>query len=62
MLQMQTLLAERKRQLGETFSLRDFHDELMAAGRLPLSLVHWEMTGDDTGIAALWLREPIPVE
>ncbi|MDJ0794134.1 MAG: DUF885 family protein [Woeseiaceae bacterium] len=62
MLQMQTLLAERKRQLGDAFSLRDFHDELMSAGRLPLSLVHWEMTGDDTGIAALWLREPIPVD
>ena len=60
MLQVQALLAERKRQLGDEFSLRDFHDELMAAGRLPLSLIHWEMTGDDAGIAALWLREPLP--
>ncbi len=62
MLQMQSLLAERKRQLGDAFSLRAFHDELMAAGRLPLSLVHWEMTGDDAGIAALWMREPMPVK
>ncbi len=61
MLQMQSLLAERKRQLGDAFSLRDFHDELMASGRLPLSLVHWEMTGNDDGIADLWLREPLPV-
>ena len=61
MLQMQTLLAERQRQLGYAFSLRAFHDELMAAGRLPLSLVHWEMTGDDEGIAELWLRDPLPL-
>ncbi len=62
MLQMQALLAERKRQLGDDFSLRDFHDQLMAAGRLPLSLIHWEMTGSDEGIAELWLREPLPLD
>jgi hypothetical protein len=62
MLQMQSLLAERKRQLGDEFSLRDFHDELMAAGRLPLSLIHWEMTGNDQGIAALWAREPLRLD
>ncbi|MDX1507965.1 MAG: DUF885 family protein [Woeseiaceae bacterium] len=60
MLQMQALLAERKRQLGDDFNLREFHDTLMQAGRLPLSLLHWEMTGDDEGIAELWRREPLP--
>jgi uncharacterized protein (DUF885 family) len=60
MLQMQRLLAERKRQLGDAFSLKDFHDEFMAAGRLPISLVRWEMTGIDEDIEALWLREPLP--
>ena len=62
MLQMQSLLAERKRQLGDAFSLKDFHDEIMAAGRLPLSLIHWEMTGNGAGVAALWLREPLPAD
>ena len=62
MLQMQGLLAERKRQLGEAFRLRDFHDELMAAGRLPLSLIRWEITGNDEDIAALWSREPLPAD
>jgi hypothetical protein len=62
MLQMQSLLAERKRQLGDEFSLREFHDDLMAAGRLPLSLIHWEMTGNDRGIAALWARETLRLE
>ena len=61
MLQMQALLAERQRQLGAAFSLRDFHDTLMAAGRLPISLLHWEMTGNDDGIRDLWNREPLPV-
>jgi hypothetical protein len=62
MLQMQALLAERKRQLGEAFRLKDFHDEFMAAGRLPLSLIRWEMTGNDEDIAALWAREPLPAD
>ena len=61
MLQMQALLAARQRQLGDDFELKAFHDAVMATGRLPLSLVHWEMTGDDSDIRALWSREPLPV-
>lgn len=61
MLQMQALLAARQRQLGDMFDLRQFHDALMAAGRLPLALIHWEMTGDDSDIRDLWSREPLPV-
>ena len=60
MIQMQALLAARKRQLGSEFDLRAFHDQLMRAGRLPLSLLHWEMTGDSSDIARLWAREPLP--
>ncbi len=61
MLQMQALLAARKRQLGEDFKLREFHDTLLAAGRLPIALLHWEMTGDDHEIRALWRRDPLPL-
>ncbi len=60
MLQMQQLLAERKRQLGDDFRLLEFHDKLMASGRLPLSLIRWEMTGNDKDIAAFWKRNPMP--
>jgi hypothetical protein len=60
MLQMQHLLADRRIQLGEDFVLKDFHDELMAAGRLPLSVIRWEMTGLDDEIRDLWTREPMP--
>jgi hypothetical protein len=60
MLQMQRLLADRKRQLGDDFELGAFHDELMADGWLPLSLVRWEMTGLDDEVRAFWQRDPMP--
>lgn len=59
MLQMQTLLADRKRQLGDDFNLKAFHDRFMAAGRLPISLIRWEMTGLEDEVRDLWLREPL---
>ena len=59
-LQMQRLLADRKRQLGEDFDLKAFHDSLMTSGRLPLSLLRWEMTGLDDEVRQFWKREPIP--
>ncbi len=60
MLQMQELLADRKRQLGDEFVLKDFHDTFMAAGRVPLSLIRWEMTGLDDEIRHFWKRQPLP--
>ncbi|MEO1421238.1 MAG: DUF885 family protein, partial [Pseudomonadota bacterium] len=57
MLQMQRLLGDRKRQLKDDFNLREFHDAFMAAGRLPLSLIRWEMTGLNDEIVDLWQRE-----
>ncbi len=60
MLQMQNLLADARVQLGDDFVLKDFHDEFMAAGRLPLSLIRWEMTGLDDQVETLWTREPMP--
>ncbi len=59
MLQMQQLLADRKRQLGDDFVLKDFHDTFMASGRLPLSLIRWEMTGLDDEVSDLWRRVPL---
>ena len=37
-------LAERKRQLGESFTMKQFMDEFNAAGLIPASLVGWELT------------------
>lgn len=58
--QMERLLADRKRQLGEDFELKAFHDYTMTAGRLPLSLVRWDLTGLDDEVNRLWEREPLP--
>lgn len=59
-LQMQRLLADRRQQLGDDFELKAFHDEFMAAGRLPLSLIRWEMTGLDDEVRKFWTSEPMP--
>lgn len=59
-LQMDQLLADRKRQLGDGFNLRTFHDEFLAAGRLPLALIRWDMTGLDDQVTEFWAREPLP--
>jgi len=59
MLQMQQLPADRKRQLGDDFVLKDFHDTFMASSRLPLSLIRWEMTGLDEEVRELWKRQPL---
>jgi hypothetical protein len=60
-LQMQRLLADRKRQLGDAFDLQMFHDDFMAAGRLPLSLIRWDMTGLDDEVKNFWHQAPMPV-
>jgi hypothetical protein len=61
-LQMRKLLADRRWQLGERFVLKDFHDDFLSRGRLPMSLLRWEMTGLDDEVRQLWQWEPIPAE
>ena len=52
-IQIEKLLAERARELGDAFTLRGFMDELTAVGVIPVSLVRWELTGDDSEIRRL---------
>lgn len=59
-LQMDALLADRAAQLGEAFSLREFHDAFLAAGRLPIALTRYEMTGYGEEVALFWTTPPIP--
>jgi len=42
---VEDLIRARSQQLGEQFSMRRFFDELNAAGVIPISLIHWQMTG-----------------
>jgi uncharacterized protein (DUF885 family) len=45
---------DRAQQLGDDFNLKEFMDEFMAAGMIPMSLTRWEMTGYDDEIKKLW--------
>jgi len=45
-IEIEQLLAERARQLGDAFTLKRFMDELNAAGMIPMSLIRWELTGE----------------
>ena len=44
-IQVEEILATRKQQLGDRFSMREFMDTFTATGMIPASLVAWEMTG-----------------
>ena len=44
-IQIEQLLAARKAQLGDAFTMRQFMDEFNAAGLVPASLLRWELTG-----------------
>ena len=52
-------LERRKHQLGDAFVLKDFHDEFIARGRIPISLIRYEMTGYDKDVMAFWNRRPL---
>jgi hypothetical protein len=45
-MQIEELLAARRRQLGEAFSFAGFMEELDGAGLIPMSLIAWELTGE----------------
>ena len=44
-IEIEKLLAERKQQLGDNFTMKRFMDEFNAAGLIPASLLRWELTG-----------------
>lgn len=52
--QIEQLLSDRVRQVGERFNLGEFHDQFLAAGRIPVSLIRWEMMGVDDQVKELW--------
>ncbi|OYZ13711.1 MAG: hypothetical protein B7Y35_07585 [Sphingomonadales bacterium 28-64-96] len=58
--QMWELLAAARHKQGERFNLRNFHDDFIRRGRIPMALIRYEMLGDDTMEHALFARPPIP--
>jgi hypothetical protein len=57
---MEETIAERARQLGDRFSIQRVMDEINAAGMIPVSLIYWEVTGDDRMIRELRDGRPLP--
>ena len=45
--QIDRLMADRARQLGDKFTPKEFMDEFIGAGLIPMSLIRWQMTGLD---------------
>jgi hypothetical protein len=56
--QIEQLIGERARQLGDGFTMRGFMDALNAAGMIPITLIRWEMTGDASEIRRLTSPTP----
>jgi formylglycine-generating enzyme required for sulfatase activity len=52
------LFRERAQELDEEFVLRDFIDEFLASGIIPMSLIRWEMTGNNDDV--ILVTEEIP--
>jgi len=48
--QMISVFARQKLEQGEQFKLSDFFEKFNAAGLIPMSLIHWQLTGDRSGI------------
>lgn len=44
-IEIEKLIAERKRQLGDRFTMKRFMDEFDSAGLVPAALLRWELTG-----------------
>jgi len=55
-MEIEQLMADRARQLGDSFSVKRFLDEFDGAGLIPVSLIRWELTGKDDEITRLTAR------
>lgn len=51
--ELEKLFAEVAAEQGRDFDIRQFHDNFLAVGRIPIALIRWEMTGRDDEIATM---------
>ena len=47
-IEIEKLIAQRKAQLGDKWSMKAFMDDFNSRGQIPASLLRWEMTGEKT--------------
>jgi len=48
--EMISVFARQKLEQGEEFEIADFFEQFNAAGLIPMSLIHWQLTGDRSGV------------
>jgi hypothetical protein len=60
-LQIDELLSDYYHRKGSAFDIKEFHDRFLAAGTIPISLIRWELLGDDSQVRDLWDRRPARV-
>ena len=53
-IQLEKMLSEQAMELGDAFELGAFHDAVLSRGMIPLTLIRWEMTGEDDEVRPLW--------
>ena len=58
--QLEALFAEIASEQGHDFDLRTFHDQFLASGVIPISLIRWEMTGRDDQVSGMRDAPPLP--
>jgi Bacterial protein of unknown function (DUF885) len=61
-LQIFKMLADRQMQLKEKFDFREFHDQIVTLGSMPISLLRWEITGLDDEVKGLWPAHPLQTD
>ena len=55
-MQIDDLIAERRRKQGDAFRMQAFMDEFIAKGLIPMSLIQWEMLGEKPPDVAKMLK------
>jgi len=51
---IEKLMADRAHQLGGKFVFKEFMDDFLGLGLIPVSLIRWQMTGLDDEMKTLW--------
>lgn len=54
LIQFYKLLADRKMQLKDRFDLKEFNDQFMKYGQIPISLLRWVILGDESEVKPHW--------
>lgn len=49
-------MAKQKENKGESFSIREFLDRMNAIGDIPVTLAHWELTGDSREVREMFKK------